>query len=282
MTRLVLNADDLGLTGALSRSIVELRLANDLSDVSLLAVGDAFDESVTLLKRGGIESAGVHLCIVGGEAPLSSPGSVATLLAAGRFRSSWPRVLTAAVSGRIAPSEVEREWEAQIQRVIASGLRVTHLDGHQHLHLLPSLLPIAIRLAKRFQIPFVRAPRGDDPAAFGLPLSAVDRGRALLLSRLGSAARKRLAAAGLPPPPRLLGLAEAGRMTLPRLFRIIEKLPALGDFEIALHPGVADEATRRRYRWGYSWDEEALALRSTGLKELLLSRGIETVPFSAL
>src|SRR5207249_9463227 len=132
-----------------------------VTDVNLLASGEAFDLAVSRLSAGGVKEAGVHLCLVGGEMPVAAKETVSTLLADGRFRSSWPAVAAAAAAGRIRLAEVEREWEAQIVRVANAGFRVTHLDGHQHLHLLPRLVPIVGALVRRFDIPFVRAPRRD-------------------------------------------------------------------------------------------------------------------------
>ena len=282
MIRLILNADDLGLTPALSEAVVALRSDGAITDVSFLSVGAAFEEGVALMKIAEIKTAGVHLCLVGSETPVCSAAKIPSLVAGGRFRDSWPAVALAAVSGRIKGVEVEREWEAQIARVQAAGLRVTHLDGHQHLHLLPSLLPIAIRLAKRFGISTIRAPRADDPAAGGGGISRIARLRAGILARFGHAARMKLRAAGLPEPPRVLGLAEAGRMTSERWAVLLAALPDDGDFEVALHPGAVDEAARARYRWGYCWGEESAALRSPELRTAFAGKGIQLISFNQL
>lgn len=282
MTRLVLCADDAGLAGPLSRRIASLLASARLTATSLLACGPAFGEAVEALRDSGASEAGAHLCLVGGETPLSPPAAVASLAPGGRFPAAWPAVAARVAAGLVRASEVEREWEAQVEAVREAGFRVTHLDSHQHLHLLPRLVPIAIALARRFDVPFVRAPRADDPAAVGAPVGAGGRARARLLSLFGAAARRRLAAAGLPEPPRVVGLAEAGRMTLPRWRSLLEGLPRAGTFEAVLHPGADDDSAAARYPWGYSWQEEAEALESGELARLFRERGVEAVPFSAL
>ena len=281
MTRLVLNADDAGLAGPLSRRVAALLRAGPLSDTSLLAVGAACREASEALRAAGVAEAGVHLCLVGGEAPLSAPDAVRSLAPTGRFPASWLSVAARVSSGRVRIAEVEREWEAQTEAVLAEGFRLTHLDSHQHLHLLHRLLPVALALARRFAIPFVRAPRFDDPAAFASP-GAAGRARSRLLAVFGAAARRRIASAGLPEPPRVLGLAEAGRMTSARFRALLLRLPRRGDFEVVLHPGADDASARAHYPWGYSWEEEAAALESDDLRRLLLERGAEVVPFSSL
>ena len=280
MTRLVLNADDFGLAPAHARRIATLRAKGLLTDTSLLANGVSFEAAVTGLRGAGLSETGVHLCLTGGEAPVCAPRDIPSLLAGPVFRPHWLAVLAALAAGRIRRAEVEREWEAQIGRAVGAGLSITHLDSHQNLHLHPLLFPVAVTLARRFRVPFVRAPREDDPPARSdAPPGA--RLRAWLLARLGGRGRRLLARAGLPEPPRVLGLAEAGHMTAARFRRAVADLPE-GDYETALHAGDEDDVTRARYRWGYAWREESEALESGAIAAALAERGIEAVSFGAL
>ena len=280
MTRLVLNADDFGLAPAHARRIAALRAKGLLTDTSLLANGGSFEAAVTDLRRAGLSETGVHLCLTGGETPVCAPRDIPSLLAGPVFRPHWIHVLAALAAGRIRAAEVEREWEAQIGRAAGAGLTITHLDSHQNLHLYPLLFPVAVTLARRFEVPFVRAPRGDDPPAQSdAPPGA--RLRAGLLARLGRRGRRLLEKAGLPEPPRVLGLAEAGHMTAARFQRAVGDLPE-GDYEVALHSGDEDDVTRTRYRWGYAWREESEALESGAIAAALAARGIAAVSFGAL
>ncbi len=280
MTRVILNADDFGLAPAHTRRVAALRAKGLLSDVSLLANGTSFDEAALGLRGAALSETGVHLCITGGERPVSAPRDVPSLLSGVSFRAHWPGVLLALTAGRIRRAEVEREWEAQIARAEGAGLRVTHLDSHQNLHLHPFLFPVAVALALQFCVPFVRAPRADDPP--GRPdAPPLSRLRARLLALLGSRGRKLLDAAGLPEPPRVLGLAEAGHMTAARFANAVANLPE-GDYEVALHSGDEDDVTRARYLWGYDWRGEAEALESGAVAAALAARGIAAVSFGAL
>ena len=282
MTRLVLTADDAGLAGPLSRRIAALLASGRLSATSLLACAPDFRAAVDALREAGVTEAGVHLCAVGGEKPLSPASAVPSLAPGGRFPLAWPEVARRAATGLLRPAEVEREWEAQLVAVRETGFRVTHLDSHQHLHLLPSLLPVAISLARRFDVPFVRAPRGDDPAAVASTTGLAGRARARPLSLFGAAARRRMTAAGLPAPPRVLGLAEAGGMTMARWPTLLEAIVEGGTFEVVLHPGADDPSAAARYPWGYEWEAESRALESDELAARFARRGIEVVPFSLL
>ncbi|MEO8585747.1 MAG: ChbG/HpnK family deacetylase [Acidobacteriota bacterium] len=280
MTRVVLNADDFGLAPAHTRRIATLRAGGFLTDVSLLVNGTSFDAAAVGLREAGVYDAGVHLCITGGERPVSPTRTVPSLLTGDSFRAHWPGVLLALAAGRIRRAEVEREWEAQITRAESAGLRVTHLDSHQNLHLHPLLFPVAVALARQFHVPFVRAPRPDDPPdrPDAPPFSRL---RARLLALLGGRGRRLLDAAGLPEPPRVLGLAEAGHMTAARFACAVANLPE-GDYEVALHTGDEDDVTRERYHWGYDWRGEAEALESGAVAAALAERGFATVSFLAL
>ena len=179
---------------------------------------------------------------------MCAASEIPSLLAGSVFRPHWLPVLAALAAGRIRRAEVEREWEAQIARATDAGLTVTHLDSHQNLHLHPQLFPVAVTLARRFRVPFVRAPRADDPPNRpDAPPTA--RFRAGLLARLGGRGRRLLEKAGLPEPPRVLGLAEAGHMTAASFARAVADLPE-GDYEVALHSGEEDDVTRARYHHG--------------------------------
>jgi len=280
LTRLVLNADDFGLAPLHARRIAALRAKGLLTDTSLLANGVSFEAAAADLRRAGLLETGVHLCLTGGEAPVCAPRDVPSLLKGSVFRPHWLAVLAALAAGRIRRAEVEREWEAQIVRAAGAGLTITHLDSHQNLHLHPLLFPVAVALARRFQVPFVRAPRGDDPPARSdAPPGA--RVRAAPLASLGGRGRHLLERAGLAEPPRVLGLAEAGHMTAARFRRAVADLPE-GDYEVALHAGDEDDVTRARYRWGYAWREESEALESGAMAAALAERGIAPVSFGAL
>ena len=280
MTRVILNADDFGLAPAHTRRVAALRAKGLLTDVSLLANGTSFSEASRSLTAAALSETGVHLCITGGERPVSAPRDVPSLLSGVSFRAHWPGVLLALTAGRIRRAEVEREWEAQIARAEGAGLRVTHLDSHQNLHLHPFLFPVAVALALQFRVSFVRAPRADDPP--GCPdAPPLSRLRARFLALLGSRGRRLLDEAGLPEPPRVLGLAEAGHMTAARFANAVANLPE-GDYEVALHSGDEDDVTRARYLWGYDWRGEAEALESGAVAAALAARGIAAISFGAL
>lgn len=276
MKRLVVTADDAGLHPGMTAGSLAAYDAGVVTAVSVSSNGRAFEDAVARLReRPGLD-VGAHLTLVG-EAPLSPPAEVRSLLGRdGRLLPAWPAFVRGWLLGRIRPDETERELRRQIERLLASGLTVVHLNAHQHLHVLPGLFEIVLRLAEELRIPWMRIPA--EPAA-ALPTSP----RAVqiaLLNALGRRARRRLRPEGPRAAGRTIGVLTAGHLTVNALGRSMEQA---GDVsELVCHPGLGDPALAREYAWGYAWDAETAALCDPRVPELIRERNIELTSFSGL
>src|ERR1700689_1271933 len=138
LARLIINADDFGLTRGINRAIAELHDAGALTSATLMADGPAFDDAVALAKVRPALSIGCHIVLVDGI-PTAAPESIPSLIGADgkSFRSSLAEFVLAAPAGRIHEDEVEREALAQVQKLQRAGIGVTHIDTHKHTHLFP-------------------------------------------------------------------------------------------------------------------------------------------------
>ncbi len=161
--RLVVNADDFGISSRINEGILLAHQAGIVTATSLMAVGRAFEQAVQCCRAVPALDVGVHLTLVA-ERPLLPHRSSLTG-DDGRFPASAGAFLRRWLTGRIRRADVQAEWSAQIERVLDHGIRVTHLDSHQHVHILPGLADLSLQLAARYNIPFVRVPvedlRGD-------------------------------------------------------------------------------------------------------------------------
>jgi predicted glycoside hydrolase/deacetylase ChbG (UPF0249 family) len=117
----------------------------------------AFEHAVDLARRNPGLATGIHLNLLKGR-PLQPAEEVSSLVSNVGIFHTLPRFILRLLLGSINLSEVERELKAQIEKVLTTGLKVTHLDSHRHFHIYPSILRIVIRLAKKYKIDRIRCP----------------------------------------------------------------------------------------------------------------------------
>jgi predicted glycoside hydrolase/deacetylase ChbG (UPF0249 family) len=267
LRRLIVTADDIGLHPGMTRGALAAHDGGIVTAVSVSPNGRDFEPAVELLRDRPRLDVGAHLTLVG-ERPLSDPARIPTLVGAdGRLHSKYPAFAARHALGRIRAADLETELRAQVERLLATGLRVVHLNSHQHLHLLPRVLDVVLELAREHGIPVVRIPN-EPEAGFsprGLQLRA--------LNALGRRARGRIPAPGL-----TLGVRAAGHLTAAALRRALDQVEGLT--ELVCHPGLGGAELAREYDWGYGWDEETAALRDPGLPDLLREKGISLASFS--
>src|SRR5262249_20914256 len=152
MRRLVVNADDFGLTVGVNDGILDAHEHGILTSASLFANAPATADAIRRARWHPSLGIGVHLALVDG-APVLPPADVPTLVTGdGRFRRSWKPFVAACLRGRVSLVEVERELTAQIETIVAAGVLPTHLDTHKHVHAYPPIFAVVSRLAARFGI----------------------------------------------------------------------------------------------------------------------------------
>lgn len=274
MTRLLLvTADDFGLTDGVNRAVLRAHLDGVVTSASLLAVGRAYDGAVELARGTPSLAVGVHLAAVGEDPPLLAAAEVPSLVGPGPgFPLSYRTVLRRAVLGRLDLSEVRREFRAQIERVLGDGLAVTHLDSHQHLHLLPAIGRVVVELAREYGIAAVRAPRSHRRTPLGVGVNA-----------LGAGLARRLDAAGIRRTGDFAGLDEAGAMD-GALSAALVGLARRGatTAELKTHPGEAGDPDLVRFTWGYRWEHELAALRDPALPGAVADAGYRLASWADL
>ena len=281
MRRLIVNADDFGLHAAVNRGILAAHTEGIVSSTSLMAGGAAFDDAVRIARHCPQLGVGVHLTLVGAR-PVLPVAEVSSLLdEAGDFYGSYPLFIKRFLRGKIRLAEVERELAAQIDRVRMAGIQPSHLDSHQHLHVLPGIGGLVLDLARRFSIRAIRIPA--EPVAFiGATPATVGRlaGRGGL-TMLANLFRQQAAAAGIRTSDHFYGMLAGGQLTEPAILAILRRLPP-GDSELMTHPGFADESLADAFRWDYQWDAERQALTAPAVRALLAERQIRLISFREL
>jgi chitin disaccharide deacetylase len=270
--RLVINADDLGLHPAIDAGILRAHREGVVTSASILIGGATAPDAIRRAVADDL-ALGVHLCLSSGLPPVSGASEVPSLAPRGVFRLGWADVARAWVQRELREEEIDRELRAQIRRARELGARPDHLDGHQHLHLLPGVSAIVARIAEEEGLA-VRWPR-EHPCAEWLRAPGA-AARSLLLSGLSLLPRVR-------PRRRLraLGAFASGALDEAQLLRLLDSLGE-GNHEILCHPGEDPTAVPEVPNWRYGWKEELAALCSPRVRQRIEARGIRLTTYGAL
>ncbi len=272
--RLIINADDLGLSAGVNRGIVAGASAGVVTSASLLVNTPGFTDAVAQLERGAPLDVGLHLNLTTGL-PVAGGGAVPSLCEprTGRLYP-LPALIARALAGRISSAEVALECEAQIARARAAGVRLTHLDGHEHAHVLPGVWRPAVETARRAGIEVVRVPLE--------PLRSLTWRPAALAGQLLITSAHRVAARGASPPrhpDHFRGFALTGRHDFAaRLLRLLDALDS-GTTELMVHPGYEDSDLTGWVRYAVGRDRELEALLSPAVHARLQRGDIELTSF---
>ena len=259
--RLIINADDFGLSAGVNRGILEAHRAGTVGSASLLVNTPGFADAVEAARAAPELDVGLHLNLTAGSrfGPLS-------------------HLVALALAGRIDARDVAAECAAQIERLRATGLRITHLDGHEHVHVLPGIWRPVVETAREAGIAVVRVPLEPLASIAWRPLAAFAQG---LL-----AAAHRVAARGGPAPLRRVdhfrGFALTGRRDFQeRLLALLDRLES-GVTELMVHPGYPDDALKGWVRYGAGRERELAGLTSAAVRARLARGDIALVGFGEL
>ena len=145
--KVIFNADDFGYSRGVNLGILEAYLRGPVRSATLMAGMPGFAHAVELAWAHPGLKVGAHLTLSTGR---SVGGAYRTLTdETGRF-PPLAEVERRARSGETDLCEVEAEYEAQIQRILASGLSPDHLDSHHHCQSLPGIASVFLRLAGKY------------------------------------------------------------------------------------------------------------------------------------
>jgi chitin disaccharide deacetylase len=232
--RLIVTADDVGLDRGMTAGAIEAHRNGIVTACSIVANGREFEDAVARLREVPSLEVGVHLTLVEEKA----------LTTGEPMPRNWVRFLFSRFG------DLEGELRLQIERVLVSGLRITHLNGHQHLHQLPRVARIVRRLADEYGIRYVRVvnDRG----------GRTRRAAMAVLNRLGDRTRN------------TIGVAEAGHLTAQRIIELLDSVENVT--ELVAHPGIGVTSYGH---WSYDWEAETRALCDPAVRQAVAAKNIE-------
>ena len=289
MRNLIVNADDLGWTKGVNRGIAEAHRNGIVTSTSLLANGGAFEGGVRTARESPRLGVGVHLNLSDGK-PVAPPERVKSLLDDNGDFSGGPETLLLRLTAKqVETKEVETEWNAQIEKVRAAGIRPTHLDGHKHVQMLPGLFVVALRLAKKHGIEAVRVAHeasslraaltsGGEPTGVTLKQGVQARG----LKLLARDAREMTERAGIGTADYFCGIAQTGVLTKKGVQQLLASLPE-GTTELMCHPGYADaDLEESATRLQKSRQTELEILTDNEIRKSIATLGIRLINYGEI
>ena len=276
--QLIINADDFGIHPAVNEAVRKAATEGILTSTSLMAGGDAFDEAVEMARSMPSLGIGIHLTLVGGIKPVLPPSEVPSLTwDNGVFCHDYGKLIVRDLEGKISLSEVYAEWDAQIQKIMNTGLPVTHMDGHQHMHMWPHFYPIARDLAKKYHISCMRVP--DEDVLFGMKDGHIIRWAAKNgLSLLSRMHRSDLKKNHVRTNDHFFGMLYGGHLSPERFAKfILQTRP--GITEIMCHPSADTRAMEDTFHWGYHGEDELAGLLADINRELIEKKQIRLISY---
>jgi hopanoid biosynthesis associated protein HpnK len=261
--RVILNADDFGRSAAINEAVRRAYEEGVLTSASLMVAGDAANEAVEL-------AVGLHVVLVDGRATLPAAEIPHLVDSDGRFPNAIVRMGVRYAFHRASREEMVHELEAQFERFAATGLPLSHVDGHHHLHVHPTIFALLTPLAERYGAHGIRVPRGE--LWMNLSYDRTMLGTKVLwataLWLLSPWYRRCLRGHPLSVPRRVYGMMQSGQMHEPYVVRVLQQLD-VPTAELFFHPTVSPVAER----FGPN-AADLEALLSPSVRQLIRERGL--------
>jgi hopanoid biosynthesis associated protein HpnK len=239
MTRhLIVNGDDFGSSREVNEAVILAHRRGILTSTSLMVSGAAFEHAVTLAQDNPGLAVGLHLTLVDGR-PVMPPWEIPHVAGKNGAFPSGPT--WAGLYYFLCPrarGELLHEIEAQFKKFAQSGLSLSHVDAHRHLHLHPVVLDAIVEIARRYGVKRVRVPADSLSSALPFLSSApLAGGHALLFRLLTRRMKRKLRRKGFIFPGRVYGNLLTGKMSREYVLSLLDGVPR-GFSELYFHPSL--------------------------------------------
>jgi predicted glycoside hydrolase/deacetylase ChbG (UPF0249 family) len=225
-----------------------------------MATADRFEAAAAeTIDNPGL-GVGCHVVLVGGKPVLAHAEIRSLSLPAGEFRPTLNAFVLDLMRGRIPEQEIEVEAIAQIRRLQAAGVKVTHVDTHKHTHMFARVLRPLLRAALQCGISAIRNPFEPDWALAATPDAPLLRRWQVKLLRKRREFLRLVREAGLTTTDGAIGVLATGTLDAETLRRLLAAMPE-GTWELVCHPGYRDAAldeARTRLRESRSTEHAAI------------------------
>jgi hopanoid biosynthesis associated protein HpnK len=243
--KLIITADDFGRTPDINAAVMLAHRQGVLTAASLMVAEPAWAEAVALARTTPTLAVGLHVVVCGGRAVLPPRDLPHLVDAQGRFPADGLTAGLRYAFSAVARRELAHELTAQFERFAATGLPLSHVDGHMHLHMHPSVFGLVVQLAEQFGATGLRVPHDNLLLSWGYERRAAlsKLGWTLAFAGLRRAARSRLRRTSLLVADRVYGVLQSGHMdedyVLRLLYHLVGRRRCIRMAELYFHPALA-------------------------------------------
>jgi len=273
--RVIINADDFGASEEVNEAVIRAYKEGVLTSTSLMVTGAAFDQAVGLAKENPGLAVGIHLVTVVGKSVLPQSEIPDLVDVEGNFSNNPTAAGLKYFFSPRARRQLRKELDAQFEKFRSTGLPLSHIDGHLHLHVHPVIFKAALELGVTYGARRMRVPAEERSLALAFdPAHSVRKTiHTLLFGGLARYMKKRLRERGFTVPERVYGNLQSGAMSERYFLYALDNLTAQTN-EIYFHPAVyADERLLNGDEHQCSIEFEALT--SERVKERVRTLGVK-------
>jgi len=260
MKYLIVSADDFGISKSINSGIIKAFKDGIVRSIQVMPVAQEFQNALAQAKNAGINEMGVHLSLVTRD---------------GKFPQGYSKIACGLFFKKINLQEVELEFRNQLECVKCAGIKISSLSSHEHIHMLPDILRIFVKLAKEYKIPVIRYPRKDK--LVGL-ISISKFFKMCVLAFFQKKMGAILKNSSLIYTDNFLGLLDSGNLGEETLVGLINSL-GQGCTELVAHPGFLSSEAITESPFHRNCEKELAALTSDRVKKLISNLNIKLITF---
>ena len=260
MKRLIINADDFGLTEGINNGISDCYKKGAIKDISLIADSNAYEHAVGLAKKNNIKNIGAHIVLSEETDPRRK-----------YYKFPWRYFL-----GTISDKDIYANVKNQISKIKNSGFDITHLNSHQHIHMVPRILKVFIRLAKEFSVKFIRFPY--EAKIFNF-FDCKNTLRVFSLRSMCVLSKGILIKSGIKHNDYFYGHFYSGNLNREKLSRVLSNIEE-GITELTCHIGYLTDEIRLKYAWHRNCEKELMLFSDPRFLDEVNRRNIELISYA--
>jgi predicted glycoside hydrolase/deacetylase ChbG (UPF0249 family) len=271
--QIIVNADDFGMAKGINYGIVKCIQYGIVKSVSVITNTPAFIDAIKRIRKFPKVSIGIHLNLLRGK-PVLPSHDVSTLINREKNLYTLYTFVKKVFLKQIDLTQIELELSAQVEKVLQAGIKITHLDTHRHIHILPEILKIIIKIAYKYNITKIRCPLDR--------LNLSINYKTLLLNMFAKKAYQELRIKGFSFPDYYCDFVHIERSPdFKCLSQILRKMKT-GVLELCCHPGFISNDMDSSENIIYNRERQVQLLTDKKIIDLINRFGVQLISYHDL